>query len=505
MPSPTRPNIVFVLSDDHAAHAISAYGSRVNTTPQLDRLADEGARLDAMYCTNSICTPSRASLLTGTYSHVNGASTIYTEFDHRVPTLSEALQGAGYATALFGKWHLGESAGALPRGFDEWRIFPGQGDYWEPRMIGPEGEETREGYASDLVTDMALEWLESSREQRPEDPFCLMLHHKAPHRPWIPHPRHADLYPAGSIPEPETLLEDLSGRSRAVQGVKMSIADDLTRTDIKEDVPSALLGEEHREERARWTYQRYMRDYLQTIQAVDDSMGRVLDHLEAQGLTENTLVVYASDQGFFLGDHGLFDKRLMYDESLQMPMMIRWPARIPAGSRVTSMLANVDVAATLLDAAGLDPDAALPGQQGRSFLPLLRGEEIADWPRAVYYRYWEHDDPEHHAPAHYGIRTERWKYIDYYGAGLEAPGASDRIFPREYELYDLREDPRELRNLAEDPAYAGVRADLAEQLAQLQASVGDRPYTGPGSWHPDWNHHAATHGVNDQERRPTGD
>lgn len=504
-PSPCRPNIVFVMSDDHAAHAISAYGSRVNSTPHMDRLAEEGARLDAMYCTNSICTPSRASILTGTYSHINGAATIYTEFDHRVPTVSEALQSAGYATALFGKWHLGHSPSALPRGFDSWRILPGQGEYWDPRFLTPDGEEQHEGYVTDLLTDMALDWIDEERARRPSDPFCLMLHHKAPHRPWIPHPRHAERYPVGSIPEPETLLEDLSTRSKAVQGARMSIADDLTRTDVKEDMPAELRAEDRREDRARWNYQRYLRDYLQTVQAVDDSVGRVLDHLEQLGIAEDTLVVYTSDQGFFLGDHGLFDKRLMYDESLQMPMLVRWPAEVPAGSRVTSMLRNVDVAATLLDVAGIDPEQAMPGQQGRSFRPLLRGEEIEDWPRAVYYRYWEHDDPEHHAPAHYGIRTEEFAYIDYYGAGLGAPGASDRIFEREYELYDLRTDPGELHNVAGDPAYAAIREDLAAQLAQMQAEVGDHPYTGPGSWHPDWNHDAASGRGADAEARPTGD
>ncbi|WP_338025011.1 sulfatase [Brachybacterium vulturis] len=482
-----RPHIVFVLADDHAAQAISAYGSCVNSTPHLDRVAAEGARLDSLYCTNSICTPSRASILTGTFSHVNGAATIYTEFDHRVPTVPEALQQAGYRTGLFGKWHLGESEAALPRGLDDWRIYPGQGTYWDAEMTGPDGSAVVPGYATDTVTDLALDWLEDQRSEHPEQPLCLLLHHKAPHRPWVPHPRHADLYPLGSIPEPDTLLEDHSTRSRAIQGVRMSIADDLTTDDLKEELPPQLRGPERRDERARWNYQRYMRDYLQTVQAIDDSMGRVLEHLETLGIAEDTIVVYTSDQGFFLGDHGWFDKRLMYDQSLQMPMMVRWPQQIPAGSQVSEMLTNVDIAATLLEAAGLDPDQALPDQQGRSFLPLLRGEQVEDWPQAVYYRYWEHDDPEHHAPAHYGIRTPRWKYIDYYGDGLGAPGASARIFEREYELYDLQADPAELHNLAGDPAHATVLEELRAQLAELQAQVGDAPYTGPDSPRPAWN------------------
>lgn len=471
-----RPNLVFIMSDDHAAHAISAYGSRVNTTPQLDRLARDGVRLDAAYCTNAICTPSRASILTGTYSHVNGCATIYSQFDHRVRSYPCALQEAGYRTAIFGKWHLGEDPVAHPRGFHDWLIFPNQGDYNDPVLLGPDGERRIEGYATDIVTDLSLEWLDRQRSEHPEAPFSLMIHHKAPHRPWVPHPRHADLYPLGSIPEPSTLFEDNSTRSRAVQGVKMTIADDLSQHDLKEDLPPELHGEERAAERASWKYQRYMRDYLQTVQAVDDNVGRVLDYLDETGLAENTIVVYTSDQGFFLGDHGWYDKRLMYDESLQMPLLIRWPAEIPAGSRCDAMVTNVDFAATFLDMCGLQPDVELPQQQGRSFRALLRGEEVPDWPEAVYYRYWEHDDPDHAAPAHYGIRTRRFKYIDYYGDGLDAPGASSARWPREYELFDLEADPGELRNVVDDPAYAEILEDLRRQLDRLQAEVGDTPY-----------------------------
>lgn len=479
-----RPNIVFVMSDDHAAHAISAYGSRVNSTPHLDRIAQEGTRMDAVFCTNSICSPSRASILTGTYSHINGVSSIWTEMDYRVPTFVDCLHDAGYRTALFGKWHLGEHGASRPRGFDEWKIFPGQGDYVDPEMIDESGSSTVEGYATDIVTDLAIDWLDEQADDG--QPFCMMVHHKAPHRPWVPDEKHAHLYADGSIPEPETFFDDLESRSQAVRGVHMTIADDMGADDLKSEVPEHLRGEENREARMRWKYQIYMRDYLQCIQSIDDNVGRLLDHLDEKGLRENTVVVYTSDQGFFLGDHGWFDKRLMFDQSLQMPMLIRWPAEIEAGSRCEAIITNVDFAATFLDMCGLDAAEALPTSQGRSFRPLLRGEQIEDWPDAAYYRYWEHDDPIHHAPAHYGIRTKDHKLIHYYGAGLGVPGASQRVFPSEWELYDLAADPTEVNNVADDPAYASARAELEQKLAEYQAHYSDEPYRGEGTPHPEW-------------------
>ena len=478
-----RPNVVFILSDDHAAHSISAYGSRVNTTPHMDRLAAEGARMDALYCTNSICTPSRASILTGTYSHINRACSIYSEFDHRVDTAPEVLHERGYQTALYGKWHLGTSAQALPRGFDDWRIFPDQGEYVDPVMIGPGGEEQITGYATDVVTRQSLDFLD---RRDPERPFCLMVHHKAPHRPWIPHPRYEGMYEAGTIPEPETMWDDHAGRAQVVKDVAMQL-DDLRPTDYKDALPPELEGDDEAARRARssWKYQRYMRDYLRCVQAVDDSIGELLERLDTEGIAEDTLVVYTSDQGFFLGDHGWFDKRLMLDESLTMPMLLRWPARVPAGLQVGDIVSNVDIAATLLEAAGESPDA-LPDQQGRSFLPQLRGEAVPDWRQAVYYRYWEHDDPEHHAPAHYGVRTPELKYIRYYNDGLGSPGSSDRIMPVEDELYDLVADPRELTNVAADPAYAQRLVEMQELTARLQAEYGDAPYEGPDTPRLEW-------------------
>ena len=477
----TRPNIVFIMADDHAAHAISAYGSRVNHTPNIDRIAAEGATLDSVYCTNSICTPSRASILTGAYSHINGACSIYSEFDYRVPTFAEVLHDAGYQTALFGKWHLGVTSKATPRGFDQWKILPGQGEYIDPVMVGPEGASQIEGYATDIITDLSVDFLEGLDPGRP---FALLVHHKAPHRPWVPHPRHADLYPAGSIPEPAAMWDDHASMSQAVQGVRMRL-DDLTLTDVKEPVPDNLMGDDHWRERSSWKYQRFMRDYLQTIQAIDDSVGALLDWLDSHAMRDDTVVIYTSDQGFFLGDHGWFDKRLMFDESLTMPLLIRWPPEIAAGSHVEAMITNIDFAATLLDMAGEDI-AALPAQQGTSFRALLRGEDVADWRQSMYYRYWEHDDPEHHAPAHYGVRTKTHKFIHYYNDGLGTPGSSGRIMPSEYELYDLANDPAELRNVADDPTYADIRADLEAELARLQEEFGAQPYVGPDTPRLDW-------------------
>lgn len=479
----TRPNIVFILVDDHAPHAISAYGSVVNTTPHIDRIAREGALLESMFCTNSICTPSRASILTGTYSHVNGVPGIFAEMDYRVPTFVDVLHEGGYATALFGKWHLGESAQAQPRSFDEWLVFPGQGEYNDPAMIGPDGEVTMPGYATDIVTDLSLDWLDRRDGERP---FALFVHHKAPHSPWVPHPKHKDLYPVGSIPEPATLHDQHETLGSWVSRTTMSVADDLTEDYVPDVVPDDLLGDQQREQRASWKYQRYMRNYLQCIQSIDDNVARLLDRLDETGEAENTIVVYCSDQGFFLGDHGWFDKRLMFEQSLQMPALFRWPAGIRPGTRVDQIVTNIDFAATLLDLCGFAPDDALPTSQGTSFRRQLEGQRVDGWPESMYYRYWEHDDPNHHVPAHYGVRTRTHKLICYYNDGLGVPGSSTAVFPVEWELFDLVADPAELTNVIDDPAYADVLGELRGELARLQERYGDRPYTGPGTPHPQW-------------------
>ena len=463
-----RPNILFILTDDHASHAIGAYGSRINETPNLDRIASGGTRFDNCFCTNSICSPSRASILTGTYNHVNGVTTLDTPFDGRQTTFPKRLQDAGYETAMIGKWHLGHGGHADPTGFDYWNVLPGQGDYHDPEMI--EMGETRryEGYATDLITDMSLDWLRNRDEDRP---FLLMCHHKAPHRPWEPDAAHASMYDDVEIPEPETLDDDYAHRSRAAAGAKMRVDRDLTLTDLKEPVPEGLTPAEERS----WKYQRYIKDYLRCVASVDDNVGRLLDYLDEEGIADDTIVVYSSDQGFFLGDHGWYDKRFMYEESLRMPYLMRYPRRMEAGTVEDAMILNVDFAPTFLELAGV----AVPEEmQGRSFAPLLEGRRPDDWQTAMYYRYWMHMT-EHAVPAHYGVRTERYKLIYYYGDGLGQNRALDERTEPEWELFDLESDPLEMRDVYADPTYADMVVELKEALRRLQERVGDEPYVAP--------------------------
>lgn len=473
------PNLVFVMSDDHAAHAISAYtrdGARpaINHTPHLDRLADEGMRFDACFCTNAICTPSRAAVLTGTYNHVNGVTTLDTPMDRSLDTFPKRLRAAGYQTALFGKWHLGHGPTADPDGFDEWRVLPGQGHYHDPVMLepGPSGEPgsytivERGGYVTDLITEDSLDWLD---RRDPTRPFALLVHHKAPHRRWEPAPDHFTLFDGVDIPEPPTLWDGHDARSEVVQAVRMRLLDLDPITDLKAPVPEGL----DLEAEIRWRYQRFIKDYLRTIQSIDDSMGQLLGYLDDHGLADDTVVVYTSDQGFFLGDHGWFDKRLMYEESLSMPLLIRYPAGVAAGSICDEMVLNVDFAPTFLELTGLE----VPGSvQGTSFAPLLRGERPAGWQTSMYYRYWMHRDGAHLAPAHYGVRTRTHKLICFYNDPLEQLGAHGPADPVEWELYDLVADPFELHNLIDDPDHHQVRAELAAELARLQAVVGDEPH-----------------------------
>jgi arylsulfatase A-like enzyme len=465
-----RPNIIFIMSDDHAAHSMSCYGSRINRTPNLDRIAAGGMRFDNCFCTNSICTPSRATILTGTYNHVNGATTLSTPLDNRLQTYPKLLQQAGYQTAIFGKWHLGLGPDHCPTGFDDWAVVPGQGRYHNPEFIfkGPDGGVTRTvpGYVTDLITDLSLDWLRARDAARP---FCLMVHHKAPHRPWYPDEKHAHLYLNETIPEPETLQDDYANRAAAATAAKMRVGPDMTHTDLKCEVPFELPEAELRS----WAYQRYIKDYLRVIASVDDNVGRLLDYLDAEQLADDTLVIYTSDQGFFLGDHGWFDKRFMYEESLRMPFILRYPAAVKPGSVNGDIVLNADIAPLFLDLAGAPVPADM---QGRSFLPLLRGQTPSDWRQGMYYRYWMHGDGCHNAYAHYGIRTLRYKLIYYYADGLGQPGTGTETSPPEWELFDLEKDPRELNSVYNDPAYAGVVAELRRELHRLQAEVGDARY-----------------------------
>jgi arylsulfatase A-like enzyme len=468
----SRPNVVFIMADDHAAHAISAYGSRVNSTPSLDRLAHEGMLFRNAFVTNSICTPSRAAILTGAYSHRNGVP-VFNRFDGSQATVAKLLQAAGYHTGMIGKWHLGSD----PTGFDRWEILPGQGVYQDPVLYTATGETTYRGrYATDVITDLGIDFIRKRPKGRP---FFLMLHHKAPHREWTPDDAHRRMFAGKVIPEPATLWDDYATRTDALRENQQRVADDLTRRDLKLDPPSGLEGKDRdawlstkptevtltADERtrtltgealARWKYQRYMQDYLACVQSIDDNVGRLLDFLKESGLERDTIVVYTSDQGFFLGDHGLFDKRFMYEESLRMPLLVRWPAVVRAGSRAEAMTLNVDFAPTFLEAAGV---AVPETMQGRSLLPLLRGDVPRDWRTAIYYRYY-HDPGHHNTRAHYGVRTATHKLIYYWKK-------------KQWELFDLRTDPAELRNLYGQPDQETITAELKSTLARLRSELQD--------------------------------
>ena len=451
------------MADDHAAHAIGAYGSAINETPGINRIARDGMRFDACFCTNSICSPSRATILTGTYNHVNGVTTLDTPFDARQPAFPGMLRDAGYQTALVGKWHLGHGGIHDPGGFDYWTVLPDQGAYHDPAFLEPGGVEVvRRGYATDLITDLALEWIDARDRDRP---FLAMIHHKAPHRSWEPADRHASLYDDRRIPEPPTLRDDYVGRSTAAVEARMRLRD-LNEEDLKGLVPPGLVEDEE----LAWRYQRYIKDYLRCVAALDESVARVLDYLDDTGLADDTVVVYTSDQGFFLGDHGWFDKRFMYEESLRMPLLVRYPREIAAGTSSGAIVLNVDFAQTFLDIAGVEPTRPM---QGRSLRPLLRGERPPDWRTSMYYRYWMHMDSSHGVWAHRGVRTERHKFVHYYGDALEQPGARGAPRPEEWELFDLVADPFELRSLHADPAQADALAELRAELDRLSAEIGD--------------------------------
>lgn len=441
-----RPNILFIMSDDHAAHAIGAYGSRINQTPNLDRLAREGVRFTNCFCTNSICGPSRAVILTGKYSHTNGYTRNETRFDGSQQTVAKLLQQAGYQTAMIGKWHLGSD----PTGFDYWNILPGQGVYYDPVLIEMGQRTKHQGYVTDIITDSVLEFLQKRRD--PGKPFFVMYHHKAPHRSWEPGPKHKNLYDDVTIPEPPTLFDDWSNRSSAARTQEMTVARHLTRTDLKQDPPEGLFGAAL----VRWKYQRYLKDYLRCIASVDENVGRVLEYLDRSGLAGNTIVLYTSDQGFFLGDHGWFDKRFMYEESLRMPLLIRWPGRVKPGTVCDTMVLNLDFAETFLDCAG---QAVPADMQGRSFRGILEGTPPADWRTSMYYRYYEFP-AVHSVQKHYGVRTDRYKLVHYHELG-------------EWELFDLRTDPEELKSVYSEAAYAEVVKELKAEIARLKAQYQD--------------------------------
>ena len=459
------------MADDHAAHAISAYGSKINKTPNIDRLAKDGMRFMNCFVVNSICTPSRAAILTGKYSHINGV-TVFNRFDGRQPTVAKMLQKAGYHTGMIGKWHLTSD----PTGFDYWNILPGQGIYHDPSFIKMGVTNKVQGYVTDIITDFAMDFLTN----RPKDkPFFLMCHHKAPHRPWEPDDKHAHMYDDADLPEPETFNDDYKTRSDAAREATMRIDKNLNRTDLKVTPPPDLKGKELQQwkqtvdmamqvdvggkkktlrgaELKHWKYEKYIKDYLRCIASVDDNVGRLLDFLDKEGLKENTIVIYTSDQGFFLGDHDWFDKRFMYEESLRMPFLIRYPGHIKPGTVSDGMILNVDFAPTFLQYAG----QPIPKEiQGRSFVPLLEGNKPSDWRTSMYYRYY-HYPQDHRVQQHYGVRTDRYKLIYYH-----------RI--NQWELFDLKKDPHELNNIYADPSYASTLKDLKAEMARLRTELDD--------------------------------
>src|SRR6056297_211530 len=460
-----RPNVLYIMADDHGYQALSCYGSQLIQTPNLDRIANEGMRFDRAFVTNSICGPSRAVMLTGKHSHINGFVRNGNRFDGSQPHLGKFMQSAGYQTAVVGKWHLGTD----PTGFDYFHVLRGQGPYYNPNMLTSNGNVKHTGYTTDIITDVTLDWLKEKRD--PEKPSMLVYQHKAPHRNWMPGPDHLNDFDDVTIPEPATLFDDYEGRTSPARYQKMTVAKDLNANDLKLTKPRGLTpeqaavwnkayGEKNRafeaanlegEDLVRWKYQRYDKDYLRCVQSVDDNVGRVLDYLDETGLAESTIVIYTSDQGWYLGEHGWFDKRWMYEESFRTPLMVRWPGKIAAGSVSDQMVMNLDFAPTILAAVGESVPAPM---QGKSFVPVLTGEQSGRFRDAVYYHYYEFPGP-HSVAKHYGVRTDRYKLIHFYEVDS-------------WELFDLETDPHELTSVYEDDSYSEVKAMLEKRLAELR-------------------------------------
>jgi arylsulfatase A-like enzyme len=475
-----RPNIVFIISDDHAYQAISAYGGRlaeVAPTPNIDRIADSGMLFTNCLVTNSICGPSRATILTGKYSHQNGFidNTFGSQFDFNQQTFAELLQAAGYKTGVLGKLHLGAKPS---KGFDYIDILPGQGSYYNPVFINEQGQYKLEGYTTEIITEKAIQWMDSIKSDT--QPFMLFLGHKSPHRPWQPGPNEIGMYEGVTIPEPESLFDTYTGNRTVAAMNFMSISEamkleqDLKITSGPQggftskqqktwDSIYGPINEKFNKEKptgkdlTRFKYQRYMKDYLASVAGVDKGVGQVLDYLNASGLEENTIVIYTSDQGFYLGEHGWFDKRWMYKESLRTPLLVSWPGKIKAGTRTDRLVSNLDFAETFLDIAQTEIPEDM---QGKSIVPILKGETPENWREAHYYHYYEHPS-EHDVRRHYGITTDRYKLIHFY-YDLD-----------QWEFYDLEKDPNEMQNRYGDTAYAEVQRELHNRLEVLRTTYQD--------------------------------
>ncbi|MEA5403259.1 sulfatase [Arcicella sp. DC2W] len=491
-----KPNIVFIMSDDHAYQAISAYDKRLTQTPNIDRIANEGMLFTNACVTNSICAPSRAVILTGKHSHINGKIDNYFPFDSTNITFPQILQANGYQTAMFGKLHFGNN----PKGFDEFQILPDQGDYYNPDIITKkEGKKKLLGYVTDIITDLTINWLKNERDE--DKPFFLAYLHKAPHREWLPAERHFKEYLNKTFPEPATLFDNYEGRGRASKEAEMNLLthmnwagdskvfpENMQKLGIKESHPydirfyNSTVGRMNPEQRKtwdeaygkmneefvkkfpsmsekekmQWRYQRYMQDYLGCIASVDEGVGQVLDFLKQNNLEENTIVVYTSDQGFYLGEHGWFDKRFIFDESFKTPLLVKWPTAIKPGTKNTQMVQNLDFAQTFLEAAGIKAPSDM---QGESLIPIFKGNG-KNFRDAAYYHYYEYPSV-HMVKRHYGIVTEKYKLIHFY------------YDIDEWELYDRTNDKNEMKNVYNDPKYAAVKKELHQKLAQLRIKYKD--------------------------------
>lgn len=463
-----RPNIVFIFSDDHAFQAISAYGGRLAKaapTPNIDRIGKEGIIFTRCCVTNSICAPSRAVILTGKHSHLNGVINNGKRFDGSQQTFPKLLQTAGYQTAVIGKWHLKST----PTGFDYYQVLPGQGDYYNPVMVKG-GEKTKyTGYVTDIITDLGLDWLKNKRNKN--KPFMLMLQHKAPHRDWEPNLKQLKLFDDVTIPEPDNLFDNYEGRGSAAHNQDMTIEKTMGRRDLKLRAPKTLNSEQREawdaaynpknlafekanlkgDELTRWKYQRYMKDYLRCIASVDENVGRVLKYLDESGLARETVVIYSSDQGFFLGEHGWFDKRFMYKESFRTPLLVRWPGVIKPGRVNEELVQNLDFAQTFLDIAGIKQPSDM---QGLSLKGLMEGRRDINWRKSLYYHYYEFPGA-HSVQRHEGVVTKRYKLIHFYDID-------------EWELYDLEKDHDEMKSQYGNPEYAGVVGRLKKELSRLR-------------------------------------
>ncbi|QGJ71762.1 Mucin-desulfating sulfatase [Planctomycetales bacterium 10988] len=470
-----QPNILFIMSDDHAAHAIGAYGGRLaslNPTPTLDELAAEGVLLKNVFCTNSICTPSRATLLTGQYSHKNGVTTLNGSIEEENQHLARLMKEAGYETAMIGKWHLK----AEPAAFDHYAVLPGQGSYFNPefRVQGslpwPKNVIRVAGYdslhSSDAITNLSLKWLKQRKQKK--KPFFLMHHFKAPHDNFENAERYDWLYEEVEIPEPESLWDrqQHGPLNHPLYGTSVGKRNQRRNMGHHMFVEESLSTEEYK----KTAYQRYLKKFLRCVRGVDDNIARLIDYLKNSGQLENTIIIYTADQGFMLGEHDYIDKRWMYEESLRMPFIVRYPKWIQSGQVQEAIINNVDFAPTILAMANIEKPEYM---QGQSFLGLLKGETPSnDWPSATYYRYWMHM-AHHDNPAHFGIRTKDFKLIFFYGLPLDAPGAKKEATEPYWELYDLRNDPQEMNNVIAEPAYQEILKDLKEQLWGLKEKVGD--------------------------------